>query len=173
MILKMIGSILILASGTMAGIKMGYNLKLRLKQLKRFEKIISMIRGEIKYNNSTIPEAMRHVSSHTAAPFDKMLLKVSEELDAFGGRTLKEIWESVFEEYGSQIYFTKEQTENIKHLGENLGYLDKDMQISTLDLLTEQIRKDISDMEKSMSDNVRLYNCLGVMGGILVILIIV
>lgn len=171
--LKLIGSILILASGTMMGLKMGYNLKLRLKNLKIFEKIISMVRGEIRYNNSTISEAMRHVSRHTQAPFNEMLLKISEQLDAFEGKTFKEIWEKTFEEYSQTSCFTKEQSGNIKQLGENLGYLDKDMQLNTLDLLTEQIRKDISDLEQSMAGNIRLYNCLGVMGGIIVILIIV
>ena len=173
MILKLIGSIMILASGTMLGVKMGYNLRLRLKQLKRFEKIISMLRGEIIYNNSTIPEAMRHVSRHTVNPFDEILMKISEELDAFEGRTFKEIWESTFEENGTKLCFTKEQLENIKHLGESLGYLDKEMQVNTLDLFMEQIRTDIKDMEQTMPNNVRMYNCLGVMGGILVLLIIV
>lgn len=173
MILKLIGSVMILASGTMLGIKLGYNLKQRLKQLKRFEKIISMLRGEIRYNNSTISEAMRHVSRHTVSPFDEILMEISEELDAFEGRTFKEIWAGAFEKNQDKLCFTKEQVENIKHLGESLGYLDKDMQISTLDLFMEQIKTDIKDMEQTMSGNVRLYNCLGVMGGILVILIIV
>lgn len=173
MILKLIGSVMILVSGTMLGVKMGYNLKMRLSQLKRFEKIISMLTGEIRYNNSTIPEALNHVGAHMVNPFNEILMKISEELDAFEGRTFKEIWENAFEENRTKLCFTKEQLENIKHLGESLGYLDKQMQINTLDLFMEQIRTDIKDMEKTISDNVRLYNCLGVMGGILVILIIV
>lgn len=173
MILKLIGSVMVLVSGTMIGIRMGYRLKIRLGQLKRLEKIVSMLRGEIRYNNSTIPEALRHVSMHTAKPFDAVLEEISEELDAFEGRTFKEIWENAFEENKAEFCFTKEQLGNIKYLGESLGYLDKEMQLNTLDLFMEQIRADIKDMEKTMSDNVRLYNCLGVMGGILVILIIV
>lgn len=171
--LKLAGSLMILVSGTMIGMKMGYGLKQRLKQLKRFEKIISMLRGEIRYNSSTIPEALRHVSRHTVTPFDEILMKIAEELDEFEGKTFQEIWVNIFSEYEPKLCFTKEQIDHIKHLGENLGYLDKEMQINTLDLFMEQLRTDIGDMEQTMQNNVRLYHCLGVMGGILVILIIV
>ena len=57
MILKIAGSILILFAGGMIGIKSGLNLKRRLWELKRLERIVIMLKGEIKYNNSTLPEA--------------------------------------------------------------------------------------------------------------------
>ena len=55
----------------------------------------------------------------------------------------------------------------------SLGYLDMEMQMNSLELSHIQIKNYISEMEGTMANNIKLYNCLGIMGGILVVLIIV
>lgn len=173
MMLKITGSIMIMFAGGMIGIKSGLNLKKRLEELKRLERIVIMLKGEIKYNNSTLPESLIHVGNKTVYPFNAMLTDVGEKLNKYEGKTFYELWRHIVETYRDEFSFTKEQFEHIKGMGESLGYLDMEMQMNSLELNSIQIKKYIEDMEKNMSNNIKLYNCLGIMGGILVVLIIV
>lgn len=173
MILKIAGSILILFAGGMIGIKSGLNLKRRLWELKRLERIVIMLKGEIKYNNSTLPEALLHVGNKTVYPFDEMLVRAGKQLNEYEGRPFYEQWTEVVESYRDEFVLTKEQFEYLKGMGESLGYLDMEMQMNSLELSHIQIKNYISGMEGTMANNIKLYNCLGIMGGILVVLIIV
>lgn len=173
MIMKLIGCSLIILAGTMSGYTMSRRLKIRLGELKSFEKVISMLRGEIRYNNSTISEAMIHVSKHTISPFDQLLEKTSVQLDAMEGRTFSDIWKNNIDDIKEGTNLSAQELTKIKNIGESLGYLDKEMQLNTFDMFIEQTKKDIVEMEKTIGGNVRLCNYLGVMGGILVVLIIV
>ncbi|MFU0828859.1 MAG: hypothetical protein ACFWTJ_15250 [Lachnoclostridium sp.] len=55
--------------------------------------------------------------------------------------------------------------------GENLGYLDKDMQINTIDLYLEQIEEEIKDLSHNVKQKTYLYNSLGILGGIFITII--
>ena len=68
---------------------------------------------------------------------------------------------------------SKKHIEKLKDLGNTLGFLDKEMQISYFNLMIEQLDTDIEDNNKRCRDNCKLYRTLGIMGGILVVLIIV
>lgn len=58
-------------------------------------------------------------------------------------------------------------------LGENLGYLDKEMQIGTIDLYLENLEQETMEARDNLSKNSRLYQCLGVASGILITILII
>ena len=58
-------------------------------------------------------------------------------------------------------------------LGENLGYLDKEMQLNTIDLYITQIQGELDDAVDSVKEKVRLYNMLGVMAGIFITIVLI
>ena len=51
--------------------------------------------------------------------------------------------------------------------------MDKEMQLSTIDLYLEHLELEIDEGNNNMNTNSRLYKCLGIMGGVLVTLIII
>ena len=114
-----------------------------------------------------------HVGNKTVYPFDEMLVRAGKQLNEYEGRPFYEQWTEVVESYRDEFVLTKEQFEHLKGMGESLGYLDMEMQMNSLELSHIQIKNYISGMEGTMANNIKLYNCLGIMGGILVVLIIV
>lgn len=169
---KIIGIVLIILSGTGIGFKASENLVIQNDRLKKMKKLITILRGEIKYNNSYIGQALLNVSSKVSSPYREFLLCVSEKLEDCSGRTLNEIWKESVDERLSDSCLSVSQLSRFKDLGDTLGFLDKEMQLSTFDLFMEQLDIEINENNMKMKDNCKLYKCLGVMGGILVVLII-
>ncbi len=170
---KILGSILIILSATMIGIGRGQRLRDRLLQLKSLKKTITLLKGEIRYGNSALPEAFNHISGYLETPFSGMFEQISRELNEYEGKTFAEIWKKHVDKIKKLTSLKDEQIYQLKALGENLGYLDKEMQLNTLDLYNGQLEFNIQILEESIVKTVRLYNCLGMMGGILIVLIII
>lgn len=173
MFIKVIGVLLILASSAGIGFHMSDDLLKRVEELKTLKKVILMLRGEIKYNNSTMAEAFETIGNRIQNPYHDFFIDGAKELNDLSGQTFIEIWKQAIDTNMKETKLNKKDKERFKNLGDNLGYLDKEMQLSTIDLYLEHLELEIEEGNKSMNSNSRLYKCLGIMGGVLVTLIIV
>ena len=173
MLIKCVGVAMILTSSCGMGFKLSADLLKRIEELKVLKKIILMLRGEIKYNNSTMSEAFETISNRIDNPYKTFLGEASKELNSLSGKTFVEIWRFMIDKNLAVTKLNKKDKERLKALGDNLGYLDKEMQLSTIDLYLEHLELEIDEGNNNMNTNSRLYKCLGIMGGVLVTLIII
>ena len=60
-----------------------------------------------------------------------------------------------------------EEQECLLSLGEKLGYLDKEMQVAQLTLLEEELRERIRELKSGMPKQQKMYQSMGILGGIL------
>ena len=67
----------------------------------------------------------------------------------------------------------REEKEKLGRLGEGLGYLDLEMQLSTMELYLEQLEGDIQRAEEEIQSKQRLYRSLGVAGGIFLVILLI
>lgn len=170
-IIKIIGCILILTSSAGMGLYFSSELKNRIKDLKDLKKIIFLLRGDIRYANTPLPEAVQALSLRHEGKYKKFLCNISERLNEMGGITFCTIWkEAVYSELGDTSLSKKDIT-GLVQFGENLGYLDKDMQINTIDLYISQIEEEIKDLSHNVKQKSYLYNSLGVLGGIFITIV--
>ena len=63
--------------------------------------------------------------------------------------------------------------EELKAIGKQMGYLDEQMQLGTIDLYLEQLSFVIQKTREELVMKKRLCNCLGVMGGIFLVIILI
>lgn len=171
--LKFIGAFLVIISGTGIGFKASENLVLQNTQLKKLKELLIILRGEIRYNNTVMPQALRNISKKSDKVFEKFLIYVADNLEKYQGKTISDIWNEGVDKELTKLMLGKKHLDKLKDLGNTLGFLDKEMQISYFNLMIEQLDADIEDNNKRCRDNCKLYRTLGVMGGILVVLIIV
>ena len=61
----------------------------------------------------------------------------------------------------------------LKELGEQLGAADLEMQVKTLELYLTQLTDSMREKQKEMKEKVKLYHCLGVLSGILIVILLV
>ncbi|WP_310604022.1 stage III sporulation protein AB [Anaerosporobacter sp.] len=173
MIGKIIGAILVIVSSGCMGVYFSVILKERIKDLKELNKLIVILRGEIRYASTPLPEAVGSLAERTDGEYRRFLHAVAQELDKLEGRTFSDIWHGCVESELVDTSLSKKDKLLLSRLGENLGYLDKEMQLNTIDLYITQIQGELDDAVDCVKEKVRLYNMLGVMAGIFITIVLI
>ncbi|SHM84924.1 stage III sporulation protein AB [Anaerosporobacter mobilis DSM 15930] len=173
MVAKIIGAILVIVSSGGIGLYFSIILKERISDLKELNKLIIILRGEIRYASTPLPEAVSNLAYRTDGEYRRFLLAVAEEIDKQEGKSFGDIWNGCVEKELVDTSLNKKDKLLLTRLGENLGYLDKEMQLNTIDLYITQIQGELDDAVDGVKEKVRLYNMLGVMAGIFITIVLI
>ncbi|MDF2543640.1 MAG: hypothetical protein K0S47_3358 [Herbinix sp.] len=169
--LKIVGCVLVIISSAGMGFFFSNEIKSRLEDLREFKKLIVLLRGDIRYANTPLPEAISSMSRRHHGNFAGFFHRISTKLYDLSGVTFYEIWKEAVEKELNNTSLSKRDKSNLIQFGENLGYLDKDMQMNTMDLFITQTENEIEDLSKTVKEKTYLYNSLGIMAGIFVTII--
>jgi stage III sporulation protein AB len=172
-IMKIIGCILVITSSTGMGFFFSNEMRCRIEELKELKKLISLLRGDIRYANTPLPEAISSITRRHSGRFDNFFNFVSKSLHDFSGHTFSEIWKEAVHKELADTSLSKKDKLHLIQFGESLGYLDKDMQMNTIDLFLSQLEDEIKDISKTVKEKEYLYNTLGIMAGIFIIIIMI
>jgi stage III sporulation protein AB len=170
-IIKLIGCILIITSSAGMGWYFSSELRNRIQDLKELKKIVILLRGDIRYANTPLPEAVQALASRHDGKYKLFLSEITDRLNELGGVSFCTIWKETIAKKLDHTSLSNKDLINLGQLGENLGYLDKDMQINTLDLYISQLEEEIKELSRNVKEKTYLYNSLGVMGGIFITII--
>lgn len=173
LILKIIGCILVIASSAGMGFYFSSEINCRIEDLKELKKLIGLLRGDIRYASTPLPEAISAIARRSSGHFEAFLKKVSQKLNELSGMTFFEIWREAVEKDLADTAMVKKDKYQLIQLGENLGYLDKDMQMNTLDLYLSQLEEEISDLTKTAREKTYLFRSLGIMAGIFISIVMI
>lgn len=170
--LKICGIIMVITSMTGMGFALSRNMKLRLDALSELKKILCMLRGEIKYTGTPLYEAFGVIGRRTGGIYSDFFIQTSEELEALNGKSLREIWGGLRLNMKRQ-YLNEKDWERLMQFGDNLGYLDKEMQLGTIELYIEHIEAELSEGSANYGKNSRLYKALFISGGLLITIMLI
>ena len=170
--LKLAGACLILCSAAGIGASYSGDLKWRVRELRIIKQLIYMLQGEIRYAHLPLPEAFTHVSVRLPAPFGLFLAETADELKKADGRTLGEIWKAEEQKHIKKLHLTRTDLEQLETLGEVLGYLDTEMQLSAIRLYLEQLEQSLAEAQERMGSRQRLYQSLGIAGGVFLVILL-
>ena len=171
--LKILGSILVLACSAGLGAAGSLDLKRHCMELRLLKQAVYMLRGEIRYSKAPLPEAFEALAKRIPAPFSDFFSHLAEELSRPGGKNLDVLWREEIDRSLKQSSLKKEEKEKLGHMGEGLGYLDLEMQLSTIELYLEQLEEDITLSQEEIRTKQKLYQSLGVAGGIFLVILLV
>ncbi len=127
----------------MLGVRLAFNMKKRIVQLREIERIINYLEGEIRYKNSLLGEACFNIALKCGQPFRAWL--------TYLGKDLSEHKEEVdsFKVDFEQDDFGRIWTDSLKILKENSGLNSSDLQ--ELDNLGQALSQtDIQTKERSL-----------------------
>lgn len=170
---KIVGSILIITASTGIGLLKGMDLQKYLGDLQCLRELFLMLRSEIKYTKAPLGEAFTHIGKRLGGEYGRWLLMLARKLEEKQGKTFWEIWNHSVEDALLHTKLKKNDLEQLKSLGRNMGYLDEEMQLGTIHLYLEQLNLEIQRTRESLESKKRLCNCLGVMGGIFLVVILI
>lgn len=172
-ILRVTGCVLIITSSTGMGLLLGNEIRRRLEDLKSAKTIALLLRGDIRYAHTALPEALDNVAKRHEGRLGPFLRKVSEELKSFHGISFSEIWKEAMKSELGKTALTNKDKISLAEFGEQLGYLDKDMQINHIDWYITQVEEDMKEISMDAKEKIRLYRSLGVLFGILITILVI
>lgn len=170
--MKMTGAVMVFVACVAMGYGRGREYRRRIGELLMIKKIVLMLRGEVRYAASAFPEAFDRISGKVEHKFGKVMGEIAKELKRQPGKPLAQIWKERLKPGLESCALTKEDKNQLIQLGSDLGYLDRDMQLSTIDFYVEQLEGTIEALEKEKEKRSRVYNCLGVFAGIMINLVL-
>lgn len=170
--LKIVGAILLCLSGSAFGFCLAGELKDKVSLWEELNRCLLIMRGEIRFANASLPEAFQALEHRVEGPFGKLFGSVGNTLMEQPDRLLSEVWEEQAEKQLAKSVFTKEEMDWLCALGGQLGYLDREMQLNTLQMMMEQLELRNRDARTKLADNAKVYRCIGTMCGILVALLL-
>lgn len=167
---KIAGAVLIVAAASLIGFLYSQELQKRIENLYEIQRILILLEGEMKYHQAPIAEVFQGMQEHVSTEFQKLFLQVAERLECSFGKTIREIWLECCDLSLGEIDLWKEDRKEFRRLGEILGYLDTGTQAAGFELYGQKINLRIQQCSKELEGKQRLIRCLGIMGGIFVVI---
>lgn len=131
-----------------------------------------LLQGEIRYAKTTLPEAFQHVGMRAAPSCRSFFGATGNRMEQLEHRSVKEAMQSCAKENLKNLCLKREDLERLYRLGEQLGYLDQEMQIKGIEFYIEQQRTARKDAEREYREKERVYHCLGIMGGLFLVILL-
>ena len=170
--IKAIGAVMVILAGSGWGMLQAAKIEECYRQMRYLRKLIFRIRSEIRYSRRVLPEAFLSVGSEAQEPYKMWLLSLYERLENRQGTSLAGIWEEETRTHLPVIGIPQDMLESLIRLGGELGTIDIEMQVRTLDLYLEQMEQKMEDMRTEQKEKIRLYQCIGVTGGVFLAIIL-
>ncbi len=170
--IRLMGMILVLCGSTALGLYYSNRVSERFHNSERIRKALICLRGEIQFGRTPMPEALSSAARHTVGNISTFFYEVSEELRSGRGSTFAVIWVEKLQRHLSGKNIQEEDIAELKELGQTLGYLDGEMQVNTLNLYLERMQETLVRQNKEKQNKIRLYNLLGIVGGIMITIVV-
>lgn len=170
--LKTAGIVLILTSSAGLGFGRSYELSLREKALGDMLQMIRWLKGEICSRHASLPDAFISVSERMPERYREFLIKISKEMRESHGTRFGELYQTCAMETLKELPLSKKEWELFLSIGGCLGYLDLEMQKKQLDFYEEEFVRALNDLRTEAPARKKVYQSLGVMGGILLAILV-
>lgn len=169
--LRAAGVCLVLGASFLLGMQKSRQFTKRIEQLQELHRMVLCIQGEILYKKAELPEALRSSAGKVRPPFDLFLRQTAGRADSFDGVRFSCLFEQEIREQLKQTALVKEDKEELTRFGESLGYLDVEMQKNAMIFYLRELEQKIEYLQREVPQKRKLYQSLGVMGGIFLLIL--
>lgn len=167
---KLAGAVILFFSVSAFGFLFADRLRLRYEEWLYFKKIVLMMRGEIRYHISGIAETFSALSRHVREPYASLFSELAFRIEQADSSSFSDLWNGVVVNGLKGSSFCVKDLEKIKELGENIGFLDKEMQLGYFDLFLENLEQSLEEVREKIRKDGKLYQVLGILAGLFLIL---
>lgn len=170
---KLFGIVCILIAGAGCGAYYSRRLRRQLEQLRQLQQLVQLLHGEIKYQCSTLPEAFERCGRQIDSECGDWLQRIGQRLNAMEGTGFLEIWEQQLKELKERTELNAVHIEELRRLGSQLSYPDKDTQLGALELYQQRLRQQEETLTKELPGKRKLGTALGLLGSIFLALVLI
>lgn len=169
---KIVGSMLILFAGTWIGFLKGNELEERIHHMREMRHIFTALRQEIAYTRLPLCDAFSRVADRYPGIFGSWLLTMKDKLLEREEENFQRMWEHVTRQCLSESKLSHNDMELLTRQGAYMGQCDIGTQTTTMDLFLEQWEERILIANSQLANKRKLARCIGVLGSVLVVILL-
>lgn len=156
---------MLLACAGMGALK-GRELQTHMRELKELNKVFTLLKRELMYTRAPLCEVFFKLGRKAEGNFEVWLKNLARDLEKRENGRFQEVWtESIYRDLnGSRL--TKEELEELCRIGNSLSYPE------TLELYLEQLEFSIQKTRDEWKDKHKLYQSMGIMAGIFLVILL-
>lgn len=170
--LKLCGICLVISGCTGIGWYTVCRYASRLRILMELEKILHYLYGEIEYSCCDMIEILDKLMIR-GGYFQKLWKELSIALQRYDGKCFSECWaEALGKQEEIQRNMTREDKEFLVEIGENLGNLDRNTQLHTLEIFQERVHEKIYQTRVEYRERAKVSMVVGITAGFFLTLVL-
>ena len=170
---RIVGCILLVAAGTGMGFSGSMKLSERIYTLEMLLRMGIFLKGEIRCGNMSLPDAFYGVAGRMDGKYREFLISAADRMKSGTGETLSQICRECAESSLKKSCLTHGEKDAFFSFGEYLGYMDLEMQMRQLSLYENNLEAEILKRKAEVSGKKKLYQGIGILGGLLLAVLLV
>ncbi|MCX7843271.1 MAG: stage III sporulation protein SpoIIIAB [Clostridia bacterium] len=171
MVLKIGGSLLVLAASSLIGWILAGDFSRRPNELRALQGMLEMFETEITFMSNVIADAFDKISKSSQSSVALFFKLTAEKLQA-GGMNACQAWEAAVKEGIRATALNKEDESILLSFGKMLGNSDVEGQVKNIRLTLHQLKLQEQKAEESRKKNESMCKSLGVLGGLAVVVVL-
>lgn len=170
--LKLTGSLLLMAGCTGLGVNKVMEEKCRIKELREMRRMIIRIQNEMIYGKRTLPEICLLFGQCMEEPYRSAYTAIFMELEENHGAAFPSIWKEQMEKNMKDLPLKEEEKDILRRLPEHMGLLDETMQAADIGQSLDMISGHITQAEAEYENKTRVIMSLSVMAGLFLVILL-
>lgn len=170
---KILGGGIIISVFAIVGFYLSYKIIYRQNDLLEMKRAILILSSEIKFLSTSIIDAIQHIEKTANEPVRNVFSYFRLLLEQNSGENIEELWEKALETELKTSYFTKNDLDKFKIIGSSICNYDKEFNLSSFSLVTDYIDQSIDEINSEKNQNLKMYQSLSVLLGVMVVILLV
>lgn len=164
---KIAGSFLVILSCAMIGYEKANEVTKHRKELEELQKVFVMMQTELKYMKTPFGELFSKLQCKTDGNVREWLNDMANALNTFQQGTLEDIWNTSVDNHLQESFLTREELNELKQVGKHISHTE------ALDLFLIQIELLIQHTREEEKTKKKMYQSMGIMMGIFLVIMLV
>lgn len=173
MILKIIGSMIVLVSSAFLGYVLSRDCSRRPAELRELQGLLQIFENEISYLSNLITDAFEKIYRTSESSVRIFFESTVQNLLKDSSLNASQAWEKAVKENVRKTSLNKEDEEILVSFGKILGNSDIEGQIKNIRLTLNHLRLQEQKAEEERARNEMMFKRLGILGGLAIVVILI
>lgn len=170
--LKLLGAVLIVLAGTLAGFKRAAQYADRPRHIRGLIAALQRLETEILYGFTPLPEALRRIGLQSKEPLRAFFLRTAEEMSPPLDRSAAEAFQRAMDVHFTAASLKGTEQEILRQLSCTLGTSDRSNQSTHIALALQQLKQEETAAREDQGKYEKMSKSLGLLLGALIVILI-
>ncbi len=169
-VLKLLGSVMVIAAGGIAGFYVAGRLESRLREMRRLETALVFLSSEITYSLTPLPQALFRAGERAGGAVGALFCRFGELTGLAQRRDPSEALDAALSDSGSAV--PAEAVDLLFELSRNLGTFGHKEQARFIEMSIDKAGRMRGELEGECRAKAKLARYLGLLGGACVAIVL-